>query len=29
MNGFGTPQDMLDGRDYMLARAREAGVAGA
>ncbi len=29
MNGFGTPQDMLDGRDYMLARAREAGVPGA
>ncbi|MDA7946154.1 MAG: sugar phosphate isomerase/epimerase [Hyphomicrobiaceae bacterium] len=29
MNGFGTPQDMLDGREYMLARAREAGVAGA
>ena len=29
MNGFGTLQDMLDGRDYMLARAREADVAGA
>ena len=29
MNGFGSLQDMLTGREYMLDRAREAGVAGA
>ena len=29
MNGFGTIDDMLEGRDYMLERAREAGVPGA
>lgn len=27
MNQFGSLQDMLDGRDYLVARAREAGVA--
>ena len=26
-NGFGTIEDMLAGRDYMVERAREAGVA--
>ena len=25
-NGFGTIEDMLAGRDYMVERAREAGV---
>jgi len=28
MNGFGSLQDMLDGREFMLERAREAGVPG-
>ena len=27
MNGFGTVDDMLEGREYMIERAREAGVA--
>jgi hypothetical protein len=27
MNGFGTIEDMLIGRDYLIDRAREAGVA--
>ena len=26
MNGFGSMEDMLEGRDYMVARAREAGL---
>jgi len=26
MNGFGTLDDMLAGRDYIVERAREAGV---